>query len=148
MTDQPLMTFTSRTAVRNRRLASLGEADAGVPNLAVDNASVPEFSVGNARVAVYPDRIEWEERRSRGGLIGYSLSLGMTALLFRRRSTHVIPVGQIQAATTERADLGVMWVRVAAAGEVGAFQVSNRRADQLKDLLLQLMNGHAGAEPD
>jgi hypothetical protein len=44
-------------------------------------------------------------------------------------------VGLIWAVTTERADLGVKWLRVAAADEV-VFQVPNRRVDQLKDLLL------------
>jgi hypothetical protein len=123
------MTFTSRTAVTKGKLPNMG--------------------VANARVAVYPDRIEWEERSVRGGLIGFSFSFGFTAFLLPRRcSTHVIPVGQIQAVTAVRHDLAAKWVRVSAAGEVGAFQVSSRRADQLKDLLLQLMNGHAGAEPD
>lgn len=128
MADQPLMKFTSRTGVTKGKWPNLG--------------------VANARVAVYPDRIEWEERSVRGGLIGFSLSLGFTAFLPRRRSTHVIPAGQIQAATTVRHDLGVKWVRVTAADEVKAVQVSSARADQLKVLLLQLMNGHAGAKPD
>ena len=129
MTDQPLMAFTTRTAVTKGKY--------------------PNLPVANARVAVYPDRIEWEQRSVRGGLIGFSFSFGFTAFLLPRRcSTHVIPIGQIQAVTAVRHDLAVKWVRVTAADEAGAFQVPNRRADQLKDLLLQLMNGNASAEPD
>jgi hypothetical protein len=127
MTDQPLMRFTSRTAVMKDKLHNL--------------------PVANARVAVYPDRVEWEERSVRGGLIGFSSSFGLTAFLLPRRcSTHAIPVGEIQAVTTVRHDLAVRWVRVTGAHAVGAFQLRNAVADQVKDLLLRLMSEQARTE--
>jgi hypothetical protein len=126
MTDQPLMKFTSRTAVMRGKW--------------------PNLPVANARVAVYSDRIEWEERTVRGGLLGFSFSFALTALLLpRRRSMHAIPVGEIQKVTAVPHDLAVERVRVTGAHVVGVFQVRNAVADQFKDLVLQLMTEHERA---
>jgi hypothetical protein len=127
MADQPLMNFTSRTAITK--------------------GTWPNRQVANARVAVYPDRIEWEERSVRGGWIGFSFSLGFTAFLLPRRcSRHAIPLGEIQAVTTVRHDLAVKWVRVTGTHATGAFQVRNALADHVKNLLLELMNGRERTE--
>jgi hypothetical protein len=121
------MTFTSRTAVLKGKW--------------------PNLPVANARVAVHSDRLEWEERSVRGGLIGFSFSLGLAAMLLPRRcSTHAIPVGEIREVIAVRHDMAVKWVRVTGAHDAGAFQLRNAVADKFEDLLLQGMNGQERTE--
>jgi hypothetical protein len=80
----------------------------------------------NARVAIYPDRIEWE-RLSWVTLAG-------------RKDTNLIPVRHIQGITTQKAGLAFTTVRVATAGDATEFRVTKREAEQVRSTLLRLMN--------
>lgn len=97
----------------------------------------------NARVAIYPDRIEWERTGLKvpGGVKGAVLTSGLTLLAASsRKDTNMIPVRQIQGVTTHKAGLGYTTVRVATAGDATEFRVTKREAEQVKSTLLQLMN--------
>lgn len=66
MTDQPIMEFTSHVAG------------------------------ANAKVAIYPDRIEWSRRglKPAGGVTGALLTGGLSLALPGRKDTNMIPVRQ------------------------------------------------------
>ena len=91
----------------------------------------------NAKVAIYPDRIEWERR---GGVTAAVLTGGLSRALPVRRDTNMIPVRQIQGVSTHRAGLSYTAVRVATAGDVTEFRVSKRQAEDVKAILLRLMS--------
>lgn len=114
MNDTPLMQFTSHVAGRN------------------------------AKVAIYPDRIEWSRTGLKvpGGATGAVLSGGLTLLAAsnRRKDTNMIPIRQIQGVTTHKAGLGYTTVRVATAGDATEFRVTKREAEQVKTTLVQLMS--------
>jgi Short C-terminal domain len=115
MTDQPLMEFTSHVAG------------------------------ANARVAIYPDRIEWARKgyKPAGGMKAAVLTGGLSLALPGRRDTNMIPVRQIQGVSTHRAGLSYTTVRVATAGDLTEFRVSKSEAENVKATLLRLMNGPA-----
>lgn len=97
----------------------------------------------NAKVAIYPDRIEWERTGLKvpGGVKGAVLTSGLTLLAASsRKDTNMIPVRQIQGVTTHKAGLGYTTVRVATAGDTTEFRVTKREAEQVKSTLLQLMD--------
>jgi hypothetical protein len=113
MADEPLMQFTSHVAGRN------------------------------AKVAIYPDRIEWSRTGLKvpGGATGAVLTGGLTLLATSaRKDTNIIPIRQIQGITTHKAGLSYTTVRVATAGDVTEFRVTKRESEQVKATLLQLMN--------
>ncbi len=100
----------------------------------------------NAKVAIYPDRIEWDRRslRAPGGATGAVLTGGLSLLaMHSRRDSNMIPVRMIQGVTTHRAGLSYTTVRVATAGDVTEMRVTKAQAEQVKNLLLQLMSGPA-----
>jgi len=115
MTDQPLMEFMSHVAG------------------------------ANARVGIYPDRIEWARRgyKPAGGVTAAVLTAGLSLALPGRRDTNMIPVRQIQGVSTHRAGLSYTTVRVASAGDVTEFRVRKNQAEEVKALLLSLMAGPA-----
>jgi hypothetical protein len=97
----------------------------------------------NAKVAIYPDRIEWSRKGLKvpGGATGAVLSCGLTLLATSsRKDSNVIPIRQIQGITTHKAGLGYTTVRVATAGDATEFRVAKREAEQVKATLLKLMN--------
>lgn len=111
--DKPLMEFTSHVAGKN------------------------------AKVAIYPDRIEWFRSGVKvpGGVKGAVLTSGLTLLASSsRKDTNMIPVRQIQGVTTHKAGFSYTTVRVATAGDVTEFRVTKREAEQVKDTLLRLMS--------
>lgn len=113
MNEQPLMEFTSHIEGRN------------------------------AKVAIYSDRIEWGRTgyRPAGGAKAAVLTLGMSlAVPSRHRDTNMIPVRQIQGVSTHKGGLGLTTVRVATAGDATEFRVTKREAEDVKGLLLRLMN--------
>src|ERR1700735_602433 len=101
MTDQPLMEFVSHIAG------------------------------ANARVGIYPDRIEWARRgyKPAGGVTAAVLTAGLSLALPGRRDTNMIPVRQIQGVSTHRAGLSYTTVRVASAGDVTEFRVRKHQAE-------------------
>jgi hypothetical protein len=97
----------------------------------------------NAKVAIYPDRIEWSRSGLKvpGGVTGTVLSGGLALLAASsRKDTNMIPIRQIQGVTTHKAGLGFTTVRVASAGDATEFRVTKREAEQARSTLLQLMN--------
>lgn len=113
MNDTPLMQFTSHVAGKN------------------------------AKVAIYPDRIEWSSTGIKvpGGAKGAVLTGGLTLLAASgRKDTNTIPIRQIQGVTTHKAGLGYTTVRVATAGDATEFRVTKREAEQVRATLLELMS--------
>jgi hypothetical protein len=97
----------------------------------------------NAKVAIYPDRIEWSRSGVKvpGGATGALLTGGLTLLAASgRKDTNMIPIRQVQGVSTHKAGLGYTTVRVAAAGDATEFKVTKREAEQVKDMLLRLMS--------
>jgi Short C-terminal domain len=100
------------------------------------------YIAGNsAGVAIYPDRIEWGRRGLKGGVTGLVLSSGLPVLAGTRKNTNMIPIRMIQGVTTHRAGFSYTTVKVATAGGVTEFRVTKAQAEQVRQLLLQLMNG-------
>lgn len=97
----------------------------------------------NAKVSIYSDRIEWGRSgyRPAGGAKAAVLTAGLSlAVPGRRRDTNMIPVRMIQGVSTHKGGLGYTTVRVATAGDATEFRVSKREAEDVKGLLLRLMN--------
>lgn len=96
----------------------------------------------NAKVSIYPDRIEWARTglKPPGGVTGVLLTGGLSFALPGRKDTNMIPIRQIQGVTTHKAGLSFTTVRVATASDAVAFKVTKREAEQVKSTLLRLMN--------
>lgn len=96
----------------------------------------------NAKVFIYPDRIEWSRTgMSAVAATGALLTGGLTLLATSaRRDTNMIPIKQIQGVSTHKAGLSYTTVHVATAGDTVAFRVSKREAEQVKSTLLRLMS--------
>ena len=113
----------------------------------MNEAPVMQFSSHidgkNAKVSIYPDRIEWARvgLKPPGGVTGVLLSGGLSLALPGRKDTNMIPIRQIQGVTTHKAGLSYTTVRVTTAGDTVAFRVTKREAEQVKSALLRLMNG-------
>lgn len=92
----------------------------------------------NARVAIYPDRIEWE----RQGRMTATRVLSGAALVGHGRkggATEMIPVRAITSVTTKKDGLRNYAVSVIAPGNSIEMRVSKDEADQIKSTLLSLM---------
>jgi hypothetical protein len=98
---------------------------------------------GNAKVSIYPDRIEWARRgyKPAGGVTAALLTAGLSLALPGRRDTNMIPIRQIQGVSTHRAGLSYTTVRVASAGDVTEFRAGRKQAEDIRALLLSLMSG-------
>lgn len=92
----------------------------------------------NAKVAIYPDRIEWAQE----GRITATRALGgalITGSLRKGGSTEMIPVKAITSVTTRKDGLRNYAVSVITSGNTLDMRVSKGEADQVKDTLLRLM---------
>jgi hypothetical protein len=92
----------------------------------------------NARVAIHPDRIEWEQE----GRITMTRALGgalVTGSLRKGGSTEMIPVRAITSVTTKKDGLRNWSVSIIAPGNSIDMRVSKDEAEQIKATLLQLM---------
>lgn len=95
----------------------------------------------NAKVQVFPDRLEWTRAGLSGGKLTAGLltgGLSMLATGVRNKDTEMIPVRQITSVTTKKG-LANTTVSVIAAGNSIDFRIGHGEADQLKSTLLQLM---------
>lgn len=93
----------------------------------------------NAKVAIYPDRIEWE----RQGRMTATRVLSGAALVGHARkggSTEMIPVRAITSVTTKKDGLRNYAVSVIAPGNSIEMRVSKDEAERVKSTLLQLMS--------
>lgn len=92
----------------------------------------------NARVAIHPDRIEWE----REGRITATRALGgalLTGSLRKGGATEMMPIRAITSVTTRKDGLRNYAVSVIAAGNTIDMRVSKDEAEQIKATLLRLM---------
>lgn len=103
----------------------------------------------NAKVAIYPDRIEWARTglKPPGGVTGVLLSGGLSLALPGRKDTNMIPIRQIQGITTHKAGLSYTTVKVGTASDITEFRVTNREADRIKSTLLRLMDDERMPRP-
>lgn len=98
----------------------------------------------NAKVSVYPDRIEWERAgrvsMTRAGLA--AVTLGASALAGGVRKgggTEMIPIRAITSVTSAKDGLTNWKVSVITAGNSIDMRVSKAEAQQLRDTILRLM---------
>lgn len=99
----------------------------------------------NAKVSVYPDRIEWEKPKSISGakvtaaVLTAGLSAAATGGVTSRAGTgtEVIYIDAISSVTTKRDTMFNDVVSVVAAGNTIDFRVSKAEAEQLKATILQ-----------
>lgn len=95
----------------------------------------------NAKVRLYPDRIEW----SRAGVSAGKLTAGvmtgglsMLATGIRNKDTDMIPVRSINGVSTKKEMLHTT-VNVMTPGNVIGFRVSHGEAAKVKDAIQRLM---------
>lgn len=118
-----------------------------------DGKSVPLLSFvshidgKNARVSVWPDRVEWDRKGilSTGAKAGMAvMTVGMSYLatgVTRKQSTEVIPVKSIMSVTTKRG-LGLQTkVSVITSGNTIEMRISHKEAEQVRSVLMQLASG-------
>ncbi len=82
----------------------------------------------NADVSVYPDRIEWRQEASK-------LTLGRAS-----KGSNMIPVKPITSVASAKSGLRTV-VNVMTASDTIGFRVSHGEANQVKDLLTELVLG-------
>lgn len=118
-----------------------------------DGKSVPLLSFvshidgKNARVSVWPDRVEWDRKGilSTGAKAGMAvMTVGMSYLatgVTRKQSTEVIPVKSIMSVTTKRG-LGLQTkVSVITSGNTIEMRIAHKEAEQVRQVLMQLASG-------
>lgn len=110
--SQPLMTFTSHIAGKN------------------------------AKVSVYPDRIEWNRGGlSAGKVTAAALTLGASALVtggVGNKSSEMLLMRSVSSVTSKKAMMNTI-VQVVGAGGAIDFKCSHAEAERFKQLLLQLI---------
>lgn len=117
MESQPLLTFTSHIAGKN------------------------------ARVSIYPDRVEWIKPRGiSGGKITAGIMTAGTSLLLTgvkggNSGTEMIPVKNMSSITTKRDGMLNTVVSVITSGNTVDFRVSHSEAKQVKEVLTSLIMG-------
>ena len=97
----------------------------------------------NARVQVFPDRIEWSRAGLSGGKVTAAVfTLGASALAtgVRNRDTEMIPVRSVSSVTSKKGMVNTT-VSVITAGNTIDFKIGHSEADRLKSTLQQLIVG-------
>jgi hypothetical protein len=95
----------------------------------------------NARVSIFPDRVEWVRGGVSAGKVTAGLltgGLSMLATGVRNKDTDMIPVKAITSVSTKK-ELMNTTVNVVAAGSVIGFRVSHSEAAKVKSTLQHLM---------
>lgn len=101
----------------------------------------------NARVSVWPDRVEWDRK----GLLGAGAKAGLAVMTLgtsylatgvtRKQSSEVIPVKSITSVTSKKG-LGLQTkLHVITSGNTIEMRVAHREAEQVKTVLMQLISG-------
>jgi hypothetical protein len=104
----------------------------------------------NAKVEIYPDRIEWFRNRSVvAGVTAASLTMGVsllkTGIPGGKRGTEMIPVKSITGVNTKRDGMLNTIVSVITSGDTINFRVSHAEATKVRDVLNHLvLAGPAG----
>lgn len=94
----------------------------------------------NAKVAVFPDRVEWSREGSQvARWTAATVTLGASLLGGKKSEVHTIPVRAITSVTAKRDGLVNSLVSVSSPSGTVAFRVSHREADALRSQLLSLV---------
>jgi hypothetical protein len=95
----------------------------------------------NAKVQVFPDRLEWSKAGLSGGkMLAGAMTMGLSVLAtgVRNKDTEMIPVRAITSVTSKKG-MANTTVSVITSGNTIEFKISHGEADRLKSTLLQLM---------
>jgi hypothetical protein len=95
----------------------------------------------NAKVQVFPDRLEWTKAGLSGGKVlagAATLGLSVLATGVRNKDMEMIPIRAITSVTSKKG-LANTTVSVITAGNTIDFKIGHGEADKLKSTLLQLM---------
>ena len=95
----------------------------------------------NARVELYPDRIEWARAGLSGGKVTAAVfTLGASALAtgVRNKETEMVPVRSVSSVTSKKGVANTT-VSVIVPGNTIDFRVSHKEAAQFKETLQRLM---------
>ncbi|WP_307218441.1 SHOCT domain-containing protein [Microbacterium sp. SORGH_AS_0888] len=101
----------------------------------------------NARVFVWPDRIEWQWRGRLGagakaGLAVMTLGVSYAKTGFtRKQSSEIIPIRSITSVTSKKGKGFQTIVQVITAGNTIDMRIGHAEAEQIKSTLMQLVNG-------
>jgi hypothetical protein len=100
----------------------------------------------NARVRIYPDRIEWGQKgkvsKGKAALGAMTVGISLAATGVRTGgSTEMIPIKAITSVTTEKDGLRNYKVKLIASGNTVDMRVSKTEAEVVKDTLTRLMLG-------
>jgi hypothetical protein len=99
----------------------------------------------NAKVQIWPDRVEWERAggasgaKISAGVMTMGLSLLATGVKSKSKSTEMIPVKSITSVSTQKDGFSNTLVKVVTAGAVIDFRVSHKEAAQIKAVLNELI---------
>lgn len=117
-------------------------------------AFTSHISGKNARVQIYPDRIEWDLARGvsggkiTAGVLTGGLSLLATGVKNGKAGSEMIPVRSISSVTSKRDGMLNTIVSVITSGNTIDFRVSHSEAKQIRELLNNLMlNPPAASAP-
>jgi hypothetical protein len=97
----------------------------------------------NAKVQVFPDRLEWTRAGLSGGkMLAGAMTLGLSTLAtgVRNKDSEMIPVRAITSVTSKKGMTNTT-VSVITSGNTIDFKISHSEANRLKATLLQLMAG-------
>ena len=108
MSDKPLHSFTSHVAGKN------------------------------AKVSIYPDRVEWERSGSYVGAAVKTAGFSMVMPGLRKKDTEMIPVRSITSITSKKGMTNTT-VSVIVPGNTIDFRVSHGEAKTVKETLQKLM---------
>ena len=92
----------------------------------------------NAKVQIYPDRIEWEKPRARS-MMATAVTFGANYLAKRGIDTEMIPLRSISSVATKRDGMLNTVVQVIASGNTIDFRVSHKEAEQVRGILNRLL---------
>jgi hypothetical protein len=92
----------------------------------------------NAKVSIYPDRVEWERSGSYTGAAVKTLGLSVIMPGLRKKDAEMIPVRSITSITSKKGLTNTV-VSVIVPGNTIDFRVSHGEAKTVKDTLQRLM---------
>lgn len=95
----------------------------------------------NARVSIFPDRVEWSRAGVSGGKLAagiMTMGVSMLATGVRNKDTEMIPMRAITSVSTKK-DMLNTTVNVMASGSMIGFRVSHSEAAKVKSTLQGLM---------
>lgn len=110
------------------------------------NAPIYEFtshtSGKNAKVSIFPDRIEWKKEGSKiGRATAASLTIGLSLLGGKKEESEMIPMRAVSHVATKRDGLMNSKVVVTTGGGNIEFRVSHSEASKVKAEIMKAMLG-------